>query len=118
MAGFYNGQDGFFLNQNLGENADKMDEAGAKIRLMWRPVKRLLIDLTADYQYTRQNGFPYGEYDPEEAWASLPSTTFMSAYKRNMVNTGLGISYDFDRLLLTSTTSYQFLRDRMDMDID
>ena len=118
VAGFYNGQDGFFQNQNLGEKADKMDEAGGKLRLMWKPTERLLIDLTADYQFTRQNGFPYAEYDPDESWAALPSTTFMPGYKRNMVNTGLGISYDMDRLLLTSTTSYQFLRDRMDMDID
>ena len=118
VAGFYNGQDGFFLNQAQGERADRMDEAGAKARLMWRPTERLLIDLTSDYQYTRQNGFPYGRYDVDKQWASLPSTTFLPGYKRNMVNTGLGISYDMDRLLLTSTTSYQFLRDRMDMDID
>ena len=118
LAGFYNGQNGFFMNENLGEKADKMNEAGGKLRLMWKPTDRLLIDLTADYQYTRQNGFPYGQYNPDEAWADLPSTTFMPAYKRNLVNTGLGISYDMDQLLLTSTTSYQFLRDRMDMDID
>lgn len=118
VAGFYRGQNGFFQNQNLDEKADKMDEAGGKLRLMWKPTGRLLIDLTADYQYTRQNGFPYGEYNQDETWAALPSTTFMPTYKRNMVNTGLGISYDLDQLLLTSTTSYQFLRDRMDMDID
>lgn len=117
-AGFYSGQDGFFQNQAIGQNADKMDEAGGKMRLMWKPTERLLIDLTTDYQYTRQNGFPYGEYDVKERWSALPSTTFMPGYKRNMVNTGLGIRYDMNKLLLTSTTSYQFLRDRMDMDID
>lgn len=117
-AGFYNGQDGFFQNINLGEYADKMTEAGGKLRLMWKPTQQWLIDLTADYQYTQQNGFPYGTYDVEEHWASLPSTTFMPDYKRNMVNTGLNISYDMEHLLLTSTTSYQFLSDRMNMDID
>ena len=117
-AGFYSGQDGFFRNVNLNENADKMTEAGGKLRLMWKPTERLLFDLTTDYQYTRQNGFPYGTYSVEDNWADLPSTTFMPGYKRNMVNTGLNVSYDMDRFLLTSTTSYQFLRDRMDMDID
>ena len=118
VAAFYHGQQGFFRNEALDDYADKMDEAGAKLRLMWKPAERLLIDLTADYQYTRQNAFPYGLYNPEEQWASLPSTTTMPGYKRNMANTGLGISYEMDKLLLTSTTSYQFLRDRMDMDID
>ena len=117
-AGFYSGQDGFFQNVNLGENADKMTEAGGKLRLMWKPTGRLLFDLTTDYQYTRQNGFPYGTYDVEEHWTSLPSTTFMPGYKRNMVNTGLNVSYDMGQLLLTSTTSHQFLCDHMDMDID
>ena len=118
VAAFYNGQNGFFENQNLNEKSDKMNEGGGKLRVMWKPAQRLLIDLTTDYQYTRQNGFPYGDYDPDEQWTALPSTTFMPAYKRNMVNTGLNVSYDMDKLLLTSTTSYQFLRDRMDMDID
>ena len=118
-AAFYSGQDGFFRNQNLNEQADQTTEAGGRLRMMWKPTgDRLLIDLTTDYQYTRQNGFPYGNYSVEDHWASLPSTTFMPGYKRNMVNTGLNISLDMGQLLLTSTTSHQFLRDRMDMDID
>ena len=42
----------------------------------------------------------------------------MNTYRRQMVNTGLNVSYDFGTLLLTSTTSHQYLRDRMQMDQD
>ncbi|MBR1933983.1 MAG: TonB-dependent receptor [Prevotella sp.] len=118
VAGFYQGQDGFFQNEALGEKNDKGDEAGAKLRLMWKPTGRLTFDLTADYQYTRQDAFPYGIYDVDDAWAALPSTNLMSGYKRNMLNTGLSIGYRTDGLLLSSNTSYQLLRDHMDMDID
>lgn len=118
VAGFYNGQDGFFNNVNLDKKADAMDEAGAKVRLMWKPTDRLSFDLTSDYQYTHQNGFPYGAYDADESWTSLPSTTILHAYKRHMVCTGLGVSYRFNHLLLTSNTSHQYLNDRMDMDVD
>ena len=118
VAAFYNGQDGFFKNSNLNEYNDKMNEAGAKVRLMWKPQTRLTFDLTSDYQYTNQNGFPYGLYDVENDETADPSTTFMNDYRRQMVNTGLTVSYDFDNYLLTSTTSHQYLWDRMNMDQD
>lgn len=118
VAGFYNGQDGFFKNTNFNTYNDEMNEAGAKVRLMWKPLDRLTFDLTSDYQYTIQNGFPYGVYDADKDETADPSTTFMNTYRRQMVNTGLTISYAFDDYLLTSTTSHQYLWDRMKMDQD
>ena len=118
VAGFYNGQDGFFKNTNLNTYNDEMNEAGAKVRLMWKPLDRLTFDLTSDYQYTNQNGFPYGLYDADKDETADPSTTFMNTYRRQMVNTGLTVSYAFDNYLLTSTTSHQYLWDRMNMDQD
>lgn len=118
VAGFYNGQDGFFDNTNLDEYNDKMDEAGAKLRLMWKPKQRLTLDLTSDYQYTNQNGFPYGLYDADNDETALPATTIMNSYRRQMVNTGLNITYDMPSMILTSTTSHQYLWDRMKMDQD
>lgn len=58
LAGFYDGQNGFFHNQYDGTRADKMNEFGAKGRLKWKPTSRLSLDLIADYQYVHQNGFP------------------------------------------------------------
>ena len=118
VAGFYNSHDGFFNNTNLNEMNDAVDEAGARLRLTWQPAARLTFDLTSDYQYTNQNGFPYGAYDADKDETADPSTTFMNTYRRQMVNTGLTISYDFNDYLLTSTTSHQYLWDRMKMDQD
>lgn len=132
VAGFYSGLKGFINNQNFDEKNDKSNEAGAKVRLIYQPSTRLKFDWTADYQYVNQNGFGYGEFHPfdylPEPYSSTflpsdetvqdPATTIMNSYKRNMLNTGLNISYELPKLLFTSTTSYQFLQDKMLMDQD
>ncbi len=118
VAGFYNGQDGFFSNTALAEKNDQSNEAGAKVRLVWQLTDRLKADLTADYQFTTQHAFPYGLYDTAAGHVANPATSFMNTYRRNMLNTGLTLSYDAPRMLITSTTTYQHLYDRMVMDQD
>ena len=132
VAGFYSGLKGFINNQNFDDKNDKSSEAGGKVRLIWQPSQKLKFDWTADYQYVNQNGFGYGEFHPFDYQPELsssaflpadesvqdPATTIMNGYKRNMLNTGLSISYNMDNLLFTSTTSYQFLKDEMLMDQD
>ncbi len=117
IAGFYNGQDGYFKNQATGENADKYNEAGGRLRLMFRPTNRWNINYLADYQYTRQNAFPYGALD-DKGIATDPNTNRQNNYRRNIFNTAIdfkyhGMGYDFN-----STSSYQYLKDYMMMDID
>ena len=132
VAGFYSGLKGFINNQNFDDKNDKSTEAGGKVRLIFEPIRKLKFDWTADYQYVNQNGFGYGEFHPldympvgevhtvlpADETVQDPATTIMNGYKRNMLNTGLSISYNMDNLLFTSTTSYQFLKDEMLMDQD
>ena len=119
VAGFYSGLKGFINNQNFDQKNDLTNEAGGKVRLILAPNKKLTFDFTADYQYVNQNGFGYGEFLPEgNDDVQDPATTIMNGYKRNMLNTGLTVSYEMPRLLFTSTTSYQFLQDKMLMDQD
>ena len=126
VAGFYSGLKGFIDNQNFSQKNDLTNEAGGKLRLIYAPNKKLTFDWTADYQYVNQNGFGYGEFQPRPESSvkpySLdvedPATTIMNGYKRNMFTTGLNISYNTEKLLFTSTTSYQFLEDLMLMDQD
>ncbi|MBQ9284684.1 MAG: TonB-dependent receptor [Bacteroidaceae bacterium] len=116
LAAFYQGQQGFFDNTTNGEHADKMDEAGGRARLQWKPAKRFGLDLTADYQYTSQNGFPYGEMTASETLD--PYSNRQGNYKRHMLTTGLAMNYALDRAELGSMTSWQYLNDDMLMDID
>ena len=129
VAGFYSGLKGFIDNQNFDQKNDLTNEAGAKVRLIYAPNQKLTFDWTADYQYVNQNGFGYGEFYPFDLIGDAatilksdrpkdPATTIMNGYKRNMLNTGLSISYNMEKLLFTSTTSYQYLNDAMLMDQD
>ena len=117
-AAFYSGQKGFFDNTYLNEHADLSNEFGGKARLVWMPSEGWNIDFTTDYQYVNQNGFPYGEYGNISKHYCEPQTTFLNGYKRQMVNTGLHVTYSTPSLLLASTTSYQYLYDQMVMDQD
>ena len=117
-AAFYNGQQGFFDNANIDKHADTSNEAGGKIRLMWLPTSRLTFDLSADYQYVNQDAFPYGEYDNRQKTWAQPNTTFNNGYRRQMLTTGLNITYRMPNLMLNSTTSHQYVDDKMTMDQD
>lgn len=117
-AAFYSGLRGFFNNTNFDEKADKSNEAGGRLRFVWSPTQRLTFDLSTDYQYVNQNAFAYGEYDNATGDYTDPNTTILNGYRRQMVNTGLNISYKAPSFLLTSTTSYQYLNDKMLMDQD
>ena len=118
LAGFYSGLKGFINNQNYSDKNDKMNEVGGKLRLIFQPNHNLKFDWTADYQYVNQNGFGYGELNLDNNDVQDPATTIMNGYKRNMLNTGLNIIYNTGKLLFTSTTSYQYLKDNMQMDQD
>lgn len=117
VAGFYNGQDGFFKNEGTGTYSDKYNEAGGRVKLMFRASDRLSINYLADYQYTRQNGFPYGILD-DKGIASNPNTNRQNNYRRNMFNTALDVRYRGNGFDFSATSSYQHLNDYMMMDVD
>jgi outer membrane receptor protein involved in Fe transport len=117
LAGFYNAQHGFFRNVTLGTRADKYKEAGGKLKLVFRPTERWDINFLADYQYVRQNGFPYGLLD-DDGTTEQPATNRQGNYRRNIFNTALDLKFRANAFDFTSTTSYQYLKDYMLMDID
>jgi len=118
LAGFYDGQNGFFRNQTTGDRADKYNEAGGKLRLMYQPTKRLGFDFTTNYQYVRQNAFPYGVLNLETGKTAQPSSTYTGNYRRNTLISGLNITFKANSFDFNSTTSYQYLKDYMLMDQD
>ena len=118
VASFYEGQSGFFRNQTTGRRADLSNEAGGKLRLVCQPSPSLSFDCTANYQWVRQNGFPYGQLDLQTGRAALPSSDYEGRYRRHLLTTGLTTQWQAPAFTLTSTTSFQYLRDHMHMDID
>lgn len=118
LAGFYEGQNGFFRNTHTGDRSDQYNEAGGKMLLKTRFDSGWKMDVLANYQYVDQNGFPYGKLDLKTGKADLPASTFPGTYRRNNLITGLKLGYIGNGYDFTSVSSYQYVKDRMLMDQD
>lgn len=118
VAAFNDAQKGFFRNTNTGSRADKYDEAGGKIVLKAKLNRGWNVDVLANYQYVDQNGFPYGKLDLGTGKAALPSTTFDGTYLRHSFISGVTVNHTGADYSFASTTSYQYLKDKMNMDSD
>ncbi len=119
IAGFYDGANGFFRNSYSGKRADKMDEAGGRLRLVYNPTDRLTMDWMADYQWVKQKAYPYGLLDAERGKIIAgPRMDTQPAYKRKMFNNGLALKYKSNGFDFSSNTSYQYINDNLLMDND
>ena len=118
VASFYDGQNGFWKNQTTGQRADLSNEAGGRVRFVYRPSSSLSFDYTADYQWVSQDGFPYGQLNLQSCRTALPTSDYESDYLRHLFTTGLSLQWQTSKFTLSSTTSFQYLRDHMHMDID
>lgn len=118
VAGFYQGSNGFFRNTFMGERADLSNEAGGKMLLKIKLNHGWRADLLANYQYVDQNAFPYGRLDLEAGKVEQPASTFVGKYRRNTLVSGLKFQHVGRFFDFSSTTSYQYLKDRMWMDQD
>lgn len=118
LAAFYNGTNGYLRNTTTLDRADRTNEGGARLKLQFMPTTRLSLQLTADWQHTDQHAFAYGRLDPDDGSVQSPSTNYTGTYRRHLLLTGLTVRYRGEGYTLSSTTSYQYLHDRMFMDQD
>ena len=119
VGAFYNGTNGFWKNSLTGERTDDMDEAGSRLRLVYKPTDNLSFDWMTDYQYVDQHAYPYGVLDPESGRVvSEPDQDHQGKYSRHMVNSGLAVKYHGKGFDFHSNTSYQYLKDNLLMDND
>ena len=116
VSGYYDSNDGFFTNQYTGKKADELKAAGGRFRLDWKPSKQLKFQFVANYDYSDQGAFPYGEY--KDGNIADPNYDFAGHYRREVAGTGLNISYENEHILLSSSTGYQHFNDHMKMDTD
>lgn len=128
VGGFYTGDNGFYRNATSGEKADGENAAGGKLKLAYRPADAVRIDLSASYEYSDEKACPYffaGLATPSAPADERPLAGLgeigqnrQSRYRRSLLNTALGLTWDAPRFTLSSITSVQHLRDRLMMDQD
>lgn len=118
LSGYYDRNDGFFVNEYTDTRADKEESAGGRFRLDWLIAPNLKAQYTFNYDHVDQRAFPYGLYHKETGTVDPIRINDPSSYLRNMLNNSLYLEWKTDRFLLSSTTAYQYLKDDMKMDQD
>ncbi len=113
VTGYYKKDDGYFINNFTGKNADASENAGTRVKLEWDISPALTAKLFTHYDYASQGAFPYMHADSTAVNFNEPSS-----YKRHLLTNGLSIRYMGEGFSINSTTGHQFLKDDMRMDQD
>lgn len=116
VSGYYDRNDGFFKNQYRNKKEDRLDAAGARLRLDWSISDNWTAQFMTNYDYTDQGAFPYGAY--EHGKVSDPDYDAPGSYKRQVTGGNFNLNYKNELFTFNATTSYQYLDDNMYMDID
>lgn len=114
----YESRDGYFTNTLTGKNSGKTYSASGRFQLDWQSSPQIKWSLSADFEHSYQDGYPYAPYDKTSGAAGDISYDAPSSYLRNLLSTGLTFEYRHDYFYLTTVTGYQYLDDDMRLDQD
>ena len=59
VGGYYNAENGFFRNDSTGRKADGSQEAGARLRAVYKANNKLKFDFQTTYSYSDEDAYPY-----------------------------------------------------------
>ncbi len=114
----YRHHDGYFENVYTGENADKLSSFLGRVALVYKPNNRWQMRLNTSYDYTDQNGYPYGLYNDETGKVEDVSYDFQSLYLREILTAGFNAKYTGEKYSFNSQSSYQRIDDNQKIDQD
>lgn len=122
VGGYYEGENGYYRNVTTGEKADWSEAGGGRMRMTWKPSERFRLNLTAAYEYSDEAACPYYLVRPSADIYAADSGHIAqnrsSRYRREMLTSGVDVEWRNSRFVLSSITSWQYLRDRFFMDQD
>lgn len=118
IGAYYSGHDGYYTNTYDGSSCGGEKIAGGNIKLQFRPSEKMEIVLTSQYEYSKQNGYPYKSYDKGTVTAGDIAYNDESSYKRNLSTTGINLSYKAPKYIMNAVVGYQYLKDDMRLDQD
>jgi outer membrane receptor protein involved in Fe transport len=118
LSAYYDRNDGYFTNAFTGNKADNLEAAGGRLRFDYRFSDAWKASVTASYDFSDQGAFPYKRFDAATGTTFPINYNDEGSYLRKTGLAALNLEYSDDRVLLNSTTSFQGLNDRMNMDQD
>lgn len=114
----YSHRGGYFDNLYTGKKADGSDALAGRIRLGWQINPQWVAYLTTAYEYSDQDGYPYGLYDTETNKTEAVNYNERSYYRRQMSNNGLHLKYTTADYQLDSQSSFQYFDGEQGIDQD
>ena len=109
---------GYYTNAFSGEQVDRANSLGGRNKLIWQINDRWKMENVLSVEYSTEGGYPYALLNDSLMAAERINYNQPSSYARNMISDGLVLSYADSKVAFTSTTSYQFLDDRQEIDQD
>ncbi len=109
----YSAGNGPWRNSHTNERVGDNRQADGRWKLSWRPNTWLSLTNTASLSEASQDGYPYRSLE-------LPSIAYADtcSYRRLLFADGLTAVFAGKRMVVTSTTSFQYMSDDMRLDQD
>ncbi|MBE6311788.1 MAG: TonB-dependent receptor [Bacteroidales bacterium] len=117
FGGFYDADDGSFRNVVRNERNSERT-FGGRTRWEWRMTDEWLANFSLSYENVSQNAYPYALYDAENDKAGDVAYDAPGKYDRDALTASLSFQKKTEETIVTSTTSFQYLNDKMRMDQD
>ena len=112
VAAYFRHTDGCFVNHYDNSRVDDSNEAGARLRVDGETANGAKISNFISYNFVSQGGFayhlPYSDINHNDT----------CAYTRHNITLGSNYTIPLGNYLLSGTTAYQYLQDKMLMDQD
>jgi len=113
LAGNYHENKGFFTNEANGEKVGASQTAGFRGKLAARYANGWRADLSAAFEYTKQDGYAYSPVSSDTI-----SYNDECSYQRNLFTAGLTLAKETDRTSFHSVTGFQHFNDALKLDQD
>lgn len=117
LSANYRHADGFFKNSFDGKKIDNLSNLGLRNRLVWRINQRLIAENILGYEYTRQGAYPYYMLDENGDFTDI-DYNHPSSFNRDLVTNGLVFKYTGTGFDIISTSAYQYLDGKDEVDQD
>lgn len=114
----YGHSDGFFTNIGRGEKCDGGDNIAVRLRAQYLLGERWSIDNTFNLGYVNEGGWAYRAYNGDDGSLAPVAYNDECSYRRFSIYEGLVIKHYFDWATISSSTGYQYMDDRMELDND
>lgn len=116
IDGYYNSNDGYYTNRYDKSKVGEEWNTGGRINLTYKK-NRFNSLFTTSYDHTDQIGYAYAQIDSKGRNMGI-NYNHTCTYLRDLLTNGLKLEYAWDKVIISSASSFQFLKDDMNLDND